>query len=72
MLDEDHYEPSEEELREIEDMIREDEEKDLEEYNKFNKFIKREPEPKTRNRLIYEFKTESHWEGWLKIHGIKW
>jgi hypothetical protein len=25
-----------------------------------------------KNRLIKTFKTESHWIGWLKVHGIRW
>jgi len=25
-----------------------------------------------KNRLTYNFNTEDHWIGWLRIHGIKW
>lgn len=72
MLEDDYYEPTDEELAEIEEIIRQEEEKEWGASPKFGKFIKREEEPKTKNRLLYEFKSESHWSGWLKIHGITW
>lgn len=52
-----YYEPSEEEKREIEDMLNQEDE------------IR---ESKPRNRLTFIFENESHWEGWLKVNGIKW
>ena len=52
----DNYEPDEEEIKEI-DKIFEEEEKN-------NKLIK--------NRLTFVFNSNSHFEGWLRVNGIKW
>ena len=55
-----YYEPSEEEKKEMEDILREeDKKKNLEKKH-------------GKNRLTFTFLTESHWEGWLKINGIIW
>ena len=55
-----YYEPSDEEKREMEDILKqEDEKKKLEKKH-------------GKNRLTFAFLTESHWEGWLKINNIIW
>ena len=50
------YEPSEEEQKEINEILNKEE-------------FKRSPKS---NRIIYYFNSEDHWIGWLKTHGIKW
>lgn len=57
--DNDPYEPSEEERREIEEILRQEEDRESIFY-------------KIKNRKYYTFHSESHWAGWLKINGIKW
>ena len=59
----DDQEPTEEELKEIEKLLNEDEAVREKEHKS---------ETKQVNRRSYLFKTESHWSGWLRIHGIKW
>jgi hypothetical protein len=56
----DAYEPTEEEKKEIEEVLahKAGEEK------KTSKTVK--------NRVFYNFNSEDHWRGWLKIHGIAW
>lgn len=51
----DIYEPDENEMREIEEIINKEEQKIV-----------------CKNRLFFNFNTEDHWVGWLRIHGIKW
>ena len=60
------YEPSEEELKEIEDLINKDAEEEAKEGCGDCGTCK------PKNRIKYLFNSESHWIGWLKIHGIKW
>ena len=60
----DDYEPSEEEMKEIEEVIK-------------GSSKKYETIETLRNRLkttrkIYEFASEDHWAGWLRTHGIRW
>jgi hypothetical protein len=70
------YEPTDEELREIEEMIRQEEEaRDVvdgisHKDSQYEKFKQRKPEPK--NRVFYSYSSESHWAGWCRIHGIIW
>lgn len=57
------YEPSDEEKREIEDMLNKEDEKreHLEEFQE-----------RLKNRKFYTFNSESHFAGWLRTHGIIW
>lgn len=57
------YEPTPEELKEIEELINAEEEKEeaLEEL----RF-------RVKNRIFIHYSSETHWEGWLRIHGIRW
>jgi hypothetical protein len=57
--DQSSYEPTREEQEELERMLREDEDMAV-------------LAEKLKNRKIFTFVSESHFEGWLKIHGIKW
>lgn len=59
----DNYEPTEDEMKEIEDLINKDSEKE----DSTN-----EVRYKIKNWVSYLFKSESHWEGFLRIHGILW
>ena len=56
------YEPSDEELREIEELLNRNDEI-AEHY---------EEEVKPKNRIMYTYDDEDIWRGWLHIHGIKW
>ena len=58
---EDGYVPSEEEQKEIEEMLTRE---DQQHYN-HRKFA-------AKNRLTFLFASPSHWSGWLKTNGIKW
>lgn len=60
---EDNYEPTPEEMKEIEDLINQEEERHEAE-EEFRGRIK--------NRIFFQYGSQTHWEGWLKIHGIKW
>lgn len=51
------YEPSEDDIREAEKILNEHD---------------RECQKKPKNRLLFTFFSESHWEGWLRTHGIRW
>lgn len=55
----DPYQPSEEEINELNEILKKEDEKQL-----LNKKIK--------NRVIQHFATQSHFIGWLKVNGIKW
>ena len=55
----DPYEPTKDELEELYKILKKEEEE-----HKINKICK--------NRIFYDYKTQSHFEGWLKIHGIRW
>jgi hypothetical protein len=82
----DDYEPSDEEIKELEEMVQREEEEDRKELGpkdeggcdhcgkcgSFEKFVNKEPEHKKKSRLTFTYQTESHWAGWLKIHGIRW
>jgi len=60
----DYYELDDDEKKEIENILNQHKEMSYEGYN-FK-------EPGTKNRLTYTYNSESHWAGWLRIHGIKW
>ena len=62
-FDEEYYEPTEEELREVDEYMRQVYDKEDK-----DKSIK----PTVKNRLFFDFKSESHWEGWLRVNGIIW
>ena len=49
------YEPSDEDIREAEKILNEN---------------CAEPQEKPKNRLMFTFFSESHWEGWLRTNGI--
>jgi hypothetical protein len=59
----DDYEPSEEERRDIEEILNHEAQKEKEE----NQILQ-----KLKQRSVFTFKSDTHFEGWLKIHGIKW
>ena len=60
MKDFDEYEPNDEELKEIEDLLnKEEEDQDR-------------PFTDTNDRILFEYKDESMWKGWLALHGIRW
>ena len=58
----DAYEPSEEEKREIEEV--------LSQRSSDEKAAIRSV--KIKNRIYFHFNTEDHWKGWLRINGIAW
>jgi len=60
----DNYEPSEEELRELNEILNKEEEQ--------KEFLQEFRDVKVKNRIFFTYSTESHWAGWLRIHGIKW
>jgi hypothetical protein len=62
----DSYEPTEEEKREIEDILNDigQLEDSLKKYEGSNRRVK--------NRLFFLFNSEDHWKGWLKTNGIQW
>jgi len=51
------YEPDEQELRELDEILKHE-----------NDHLKHKP----KNRLVFDFYTESHFAGWLRTHGIRW
>jgi len=63
MVANNQYEPSDEEKQELENLLNNTEEERAAQENKQNRLKKRE---------LFEFKSESHWIGWLRIHGMKW
>ena len=62
---EENYEPTPEDEAEIENLINQEHER-----KKSENAQKEDTGPK--NRISHLYKTESHWSGWLRIHGIKW
>lgn len=57
------YEPTEDERKEIEEILSQEQEKNE---------AKEEFQDRLKNRKFYTFNSESHFAGWLKINGIKW
>lgn len=74
--EEDFYEPSDEELREMEELLRQEEELDTAlsdssmQNTSWHNFINRKNDP--LNRVFYTFNSESHFIGWLRVNGIIW
>lgn len=58
----DDYEPTEDELRDIEELIRQAEEEDT----------LQERKDLLRNRIFYEYPNFDSFEQWLKDNGIRW
>lgn len=62
MYEDSYYEPTEEEQKELDELMKFEREEE-------NAAILKK---KIADRKIFEFHTESHWSGWLKIHGMIW
>lgn len=47
-------------------------EPDENELRELDEILKHEHNNKPKNRLAFVFHTQSHFEGWLRTHGIRW
>ena len=51
----------------------EDYEPDENEIRELNEILNNEKQnSQPKNRILFDFYTKSHFEGWLRTHGIKW